>query len=228
MDSSRLDRLFSSEINFDLKNSFTKAWGLYKSQALLYVTFMFFILSIQGMFLFYLKDFMILYSLVLAPPLTTGFFLVANKTSLGFPVRYADFFGGFKFWFLMISIWLIGQILVALGLIALVIPGIYLAVSYLFAPLFGVFGGFDFWTSLELSRKLVLCNFWKFFTLFLILIGMNMLAAAFILISPQAGFMVLLAICVTLPMTFLVIYVVFEELTTEFLHESDPIHESKP
>lgn len=228
MDSSRLDRLFSSEVNFDLKNSFTKAWGLYKSQALLHVTFMFFILSIQGMFLFYLKDFMILYSLVLAPPLTTGFFLVANKTSLGLPVRYADFFGGFKFWFLMISIWLIGQILVALGLIALVIPGIYLAVSYLFAPLFGVFGGFDFWTSLELSRKLVLCNFWKFFTLFLILIGMNMLAAAFILISPQAGFMVLLAICVTLPMTFLVIYVVFEELTTEFLHDSDPIHESKP
>lgn len=228
MDSSRLDRLFSSEVNFDLKNSFTKAWGLYKFQALLYVTFMFFILSIQGMFLFYLKDFMILYSLVLAPPLTTGFFLVANKTSLGLPVRYADFFGGFKFWFLMMSIWLIGQILVALGLVALVIPGIYLAVSYLFAPLFGVFGGFDFWTSLELSRKLVLCNFWKFFTLFLILIGMNMLAAAFILISPQAGFMVLLAICVTLPMTFLVIYIVFEELTTEFLHESDLIHESKP
>jgi hypothetical protein len=61
----------------------------------------------------------------------------------------------------------------------------------------------------------------------MILIGMNMLAAAFILISPQAGIMVLLAICVTLPMTFLVLYVVFEELTTEFLHESDPIHESK-
>lgn len=224
MNPQRLEKLFSVKIDFDLKNTFAKAWNLYMSQVLLHLSFMLFIFSIQGVFLLYLKDFMLLYSLILAPPLMTGFSLVANKSSQEVPVRYVDFFGGFKFWFLMISIWLIGQIMVALGLIVLIIPGIYLAVSYMFAPLFGVFGGLDFWKSLESSRKLVLQNFWKFLALFLILVSMNLAAIGFIFISPEAGFLVLIAICITLPLSFLVLYVVFEELTVDFLHEPTSIH----
>lgn len=227
MNPQRLEKLFSTEIDFDLKFIFIKAWNLYKSQILLHSSFMLFIFSIQGIFLFYLKDFMILYSLIIAPPLLTGFSLVANKSSQEIPVRYADFFGGFKFWFLMISIWLIGQILVALGLIVLIIPGIYLAVSYMFAPLFGVFGGLDFWNALESSRKLVLKNFWKFLALFLILVSMNLAALGFVFIGPEAGFLALLAICITLPLSFLVLYVVFEELTVDFFDESTSIHASE-
>lgn len=224
MNPQRLEKLFSVKIDFDLKNTFAKAWNLYMSHVLLHLSFMLFIFSIQGVFLLYLKDFMLLYSLILAPPLMTGFSLVANKSSQEVAVRYVDFFGGFKFWFLMISIWLIGQIMVALGLIVLIIPGIYLAVSYMFAPLFGVFGGLDFWKSLESSRKLVLQNFWKFLALFLILVSMNLAAIGFIFISPEAGFLVLIAICITLPLSFLVLYVVFEELTVDFLHEPTSIH----
>lgn len=227
MDPTKLDKLFAAEIDFEIQYSFAKAWELYKSQVLLHLTFMLFIFSIQGIFLFYFKDFIFLYSLVLAPPLLTGFSLVANKTSQEFPVRYADFFGGFKFWFLMISIWLIGQILVVLGLIALIIPGIYLAVSYMFAPLFGIFAGLNFWKSLESSRKLVSCNFWKFFSLFLIVITFNLAAFGIVLIAPQAAFLALIASGITIPMSFLVLYVVFEEITIDFFDDSTPNHESE-
>ena len=213
----KLEKLLSNEIDFDIKASFAKAWELYKSQALLHLTFMILLFSIQGLFVIYFADYIALYSLLLAPPLYTGFFLVANKSSHGQPVRYADFFGGFGYWFLMLSIWLIAQILIVIGLFALVIPGIYLAVSYLFAALFGIFGGFDFWTSLEYSRKLVTKNWWKFFQFFLILVTMNLVGAAFVLINPIAVILFIVAICVSLPMTFLVIYVVFEELTKEAL-----------
>jgi len=213
----KLEKLLSNEIDFDIKASFAKAWELYKSQALLHLTFMILLFSIQGLFVIYFADYIALYSLLLAPPLYTGFFLVANKSSHGQPVRYADFFGGFGYWFLMLSIWLIAQILIVIGLFALVIPGIYLAVSYLFAALFGIFGGFDFWTSLEYSRKMVTKNWWKFFQFFLILVTMNLVGAAFVLINPIAVILFIVAICVSLPMTFLVIYVVFEELTKEAL-----------
>lgn len=213
----KLEKLLSTEIDFDIKASFAKAWELYKSQALLHLTFMILLFSIQGLFVIYFADYIALYSLLLAPPLYTGFFLVANKSSHGQPVRYADFFGGFGYWFLMLSIWLIAQILIVIGLFALVIPGIYLAVSYLFAALFGIFGGFDFWTSLEYSRKLVTKNWWKFFQFFLILVTMNLVGAAFVLINPIAVILFIVEICVSLPMTFLVIYVVFEELTKEAL-----------
>ena len=117
----------------------------------------------------------------------------------------------------MISIWLVAQILIVIGLFALVIPGIYLAVSYMFSALFGIFGGFDFWTSLEYSRKLVTRNWWKFFQFFLILVVMNLIGAAFVLINPITAILFIVAICISLPMTFLVIYVVFEELTKEAL-----------
>lgn len=222
----KLEKLLSTEIDFDIKASFAKAWELYKSQALLHLTFMILLFSIQGLFVIYLTDYIALYSLFLAPPLYTGFFLVANKSSQGQPVRYMDFFGGFGYWFLMISIWLIAQILVVIGLFALVIPGIYLAVSYMFAVLFGIFGGFDFWTSLEYSRKLVTRNWWKFFRFFLILVVMNLIGAAFVLINPVAAILFIVAICISLPMTFLVIYVVFEDLTKEALSTDEKESES--
>jgi hypothetical protein len=213
----KLEKLLETEIDFDLTNSFAKAWDLYKSQALLHVTFMIFLISIQGLFFLYLKDYLVLYSVFLSPPLYTGFFLVANKSSQQEEVRYADFFGGFRFWFLMMSIWLIAQILILIGFIAFVIPGVYLSVSYLFASLFGIFGGFDFWTSLEYSRKLVTKNWWKFFQLFLALVMMNLLGATLVLINPIFSILFIAYISISMPLTFLVIYVVFEELTKEAL-----------
>jgi uncharacterized membrane protein len=75
----------------------------------------------------------------------------------------------------------------------------------------GMFGGFDFWTSMELSRKLVTRNWWQFFVLVLILIAMNLAT----LITLGMG------LVITIPMTFFVGYVIFEELTRE-VFASDP------
>jgi uncharacterized membrane protein len=58
---------------------------------------------------------------------------------------------------------------------------------------------------MELSRKLVTRNWWKFFGLVLILIGMNL--ATLITFG--------MALVITLPMTFFVGYVIFEDLTRE-------------
>jgi uncharacterized membrane protein len=100
---------------------------------------------------------------------------------------------------------LVSGILTVLGIIALIIPGIYLGVGYIFAILFGVFGGFDFWTSMEYSRRLVHTNWWKFFGFFLVLLLLNI-----------AGLLALLiGLLVTVPVTYLSIYVLFEDLTGE-------------
>jgi uncharacterized membrane protein len=149
--------------------------------------------------------------------LYAGFYLVANKISRGEEVIYPDFFAGFRFWIPAAVISLLSQTLIALGLIALVIPGIYLAVSYLFAIPMGIFGGLDPWSAMEWSRKLITRNWWRFFGLLLVLVLLNLLG--FLL----AGIGLLL----TIPFTFLVIYSVFEELTREVFSEEEPsvIHE---
>jgi len=212
--------LMTVPVDFDIKNSFAKAWELFKSQALLHVLYMMFILSIQGLTVIYFQEYMILYSAFLAPPLYSGFFLVANKISRGESVIYPDYFGGFRFWLPLVVISLLGQLLVVLGLFALVIPGIYLAVGYLFSLLMGIFGGMDIWSAMEWSRKLITRNWWQFFALLMILIAINLI-----------GLLLLgIGLLITFPMTFLVLYVIFEDLTRDVFseEESSTTHEPEP
>jgi uncharacterized membrane protein len=207
----RLQRLLTVPVDLDLKAAFTRAWALYRSHALLFSLYMLFILSIQGMVVIYAQVYMVVYSVLLAPPLYAGFYLVANKLSRGESIIYPDFFGGFRFWVPAGVISLLSQVLMTLGLFALIIPGIYLAVGYLFAILMGIFGGLDPWSAMEWSRKLITRNWWRFFGLMLILVAINLL-----------GILLLgVGLLVTFPLTFLVLYVIFEDLTRDVFSEED-------
>jgi hypothetical protein len=208
----KVDRLLTVPVQVDIKASFARAGELYKAHPFFFSLFMLLIVSIQGMVVIYVQAYMIVYSALLAPPLYAGFYLVANKISRGETVIYPDFFAGFRFWIPAAVISLLTQTLLALGLIALVIPGIYLAVSYLFAIPMGIFGGLDPWSAMEWSRKLITRNWWRFFGLLLVLVLLNLLG--FLL----AG----IGLLFTIPFTFLVIYSVFEDLTREVFSEEEP------
>jgi hypothetical protein len=222
MQEDKLARLIeTSNVDFDIQNVFLKAWELYKSRALLHSSFMLLMLSIQGIFVLYAAEFSLVYSILLAPPFYSGYFLVANKISNREAVKYGDFFGGFGYWMITVSIWLIAQMIVAVGLLLFIVPGIYLAVSYIFATLFGIFGGFNFWQSLEYSRKLVARNFWMFLAFVLILAIINLGPAALSLLNPGFAIAFAVWICVSIPISFLAVYVVFEELTSEVFTEED-------
>ena len=207
----KVDRLLTVPVQVDIKASFARAWELYKAHPFFFSLFMLLIVSIQGMVVIYVQAYMIVYSTLLAPPLYAGFYLVANKISRGQEVVYPDFFGGFRFWIPTTVISLLTQVLIAIGLIALIIPGIYLAVGYLFAIQMGIFGGLDPWSAMEWSRKLITRNWWRFFGLLLVLVVLNVLGLLL------AG----IGLLFTLPLTFLVLYVVFEEITREVFSEEE-------
>ena len=207
----KVDRLLTVPVQVDIKASFARAWELYKAHPFFFSLFMLLIVSIQGMVVIYVQAYMIVYSTLLAPPLYAGFYLVANKISRGQEVIYPDFFGGFRFWIPTAVISLLTQVLIAIGLIALIIPGIYLAVGYLFAIQMGIFGGLDPWSAMEWSRKLITRNWWRFFGLLLVLVVLNVLGLLL------AG----IGLLFTVPLTFLVLYVVFEEITREVFSEEE-------
>jgi uncharacterized membrane protein len=85
--------------------------------------------------------------------------------------------------------------------------------------LMGIFGGLDPWQAMEWSRKLITRNWWQFFALLMILIAMNVVG----LLLAGVGLLV------TFPITFLVLYVIFEELTQEVFSEdgSESTHEQE-
>ena len=207
----KVNRLLTIPVQVDIKASFARAWELYKAHPFFFSLFMLLIVSIQGMVVIYVQAYMIVYSTLLAPPLYAGFYLVANKISRGEEVIYPDFFGGFRFWIPTAVISLLTQVLIAIGLIALIIPGIYLAVGYLFAIQMGIFGGLDPWSAMEWSRKLITRNWWRFLGLLLVLVVLNALGLLL------AG----IGLLFTVPLTFLVLYVVFEEITREVFSEEE-------
>jgi hypothetical protein len=207
----KVNRLLTIPVQVDIKASFARAWELYKAHPFFFSLFMLLIISIQGMVVIYVQAYMIVYSTLLAPPLYAGFYLVANKISRGEEVIYPDFFGGFRFWIPTAVISLLTQVLIAIGLIALIIPGIYLAVGYLFAIQMGIFGGLDPWSAMEWSRKLITRNWWRFLGLLLVLVVLNALGLLL------AG----IGLLFTVPLTFLVLYVVFEEITREVFSEEE-------
>jgi hypothetical protein len=209
MDRNKLEQIIAGGVDFQIQEILEKAWVLFKARALFHVGFMILIGSIQVVFVQYFEEFISIYTILLAPALVAGFYLVGNRINRGDYVDFQNYFDGFKYWLIVITINLVSGILTVLGIIALIIPGIYLAVGYLFAILFGIFGGFDFWTSMEYSRRIVHTNWWKFFGFVLVLLLLNI-----------AGLLALLiGILVTVPVSYLSVYVLFEDLTSDAVAE---------
>ncbi|MDX5478640.1 hypothetical protein [Fontibacter flavus] len=205
MSRDRLALIRERGYDFDIAGIIEKAWQMFWVQPLLSISYTLLIFSLQLISVAYLKDYAFLYALLLAPPLYAGYYLVANKISRREQITYPDFLMGFNYYWPVFSIWLIGQLITGLGIIAFIIPGIYLAVAYSFSVLMAIFGGFDFWTALEESRKLITVRWWKFLVFTLVLLVINLLTIL------TLG----LGLLITIPLTFYATYILFEDLTKD-------------
>jgi hypothetical protein len=141
-------------------------------------------------------------SLFIQPILIAGFYIVANDIMRENPFDFNRFFKGFDFYLQLLVANILVGIFVIIGVLALIIPGVYLAVSYTFAPLFIVFLGYDFWPAMEWSRKIVTRNFWNIFGFVVVLGLINVAGALFCGIG----------LLFTLPATSCMIYCAFEDI----------------
>ena len=187
---------------------------MYKSQWLNTIAFSMLLFTIQGVSTIYLENYTIFISVLISPSLTAGFFLVANRISRGAEVQFSSFFEGFSYWGILTVTSLVSGILIFFGIIALVLPGIYFAIAFMFGGPFALFSGRDFWTSLELSRSLITRNWWKFFGFMLVLIGLNIIGFLFFFVG----------LLVSIPVSYYAVYAVFEELTADALAENEVTH----
>ena len=191
--------------DFDVVNILGRAWVMYKKQAINSAAFTMLIISLMLLTMQYLPQAQLAVSVLLLPALFTGFYIVANKLNNDQPVHYGHFYGGFSFYIHVVAIWMIGQLLTGIGLLLLVVPGVYLMVSYNFSVLMSIFGGMNFWQALEESRKLITVRWFKFFILTLVFIGINILGAL----------LYFLGLMITIPITFYATYILFEDITKD-------------
>nr|MBI1231475.1 hypothetical protein [Cytophagales bacterium] len=212
MNNRKLDALITKGYDFDIREAFEQGWLMFKKFPAFSAGYTFFIISIQLMFVLYLPDYAVLFGIFLAGPLSAGYFLAANKISQGDTLIYPDYFRGFEYYLPIVLVTVIGQVLTAIGLILLIIPGIYLLVAYMFSKLMVLFGGFDFWNALEYSRKLVQVQWFKFFLFGVFAVLLNLVGALVFMVG----------LAVTMPVTYFAIYFLFEKITADvFVEEAE-------
>jgi len=87
-----------------------------------------------------------------------------EKSGLG------DAFAGFSIGFVQLMLAsIVSQLLFGVGLLLLILPGIYLLVAwFFFTPLLVMDKRLEFWPAMELSRKVVTRHWWQFFGLLLL------------------------------------------------------------
>jgi uncharacterized membrane protein len=141
-------------------------------------------------------------NLVLSPILTAGYYIVAFSIAKGRSPSFGDFFKGFNSFLQIFLVYLVTAILTAVGFVLVIIPGIYLAVSYMFAMPLVVEKHMSFWEAMEGSRQLITKNWLAFFGLAILLVLINIAG----LIPCGLGLLI------TAPWTMCIIVAAYEDI----------------
>lgn len=148
-------------------------------------------------------------------PMQMGYAILARKIMRNEPYTFSDMFGGYKLTGELIVVYLLYGLLVLVGFLFLVLPGIYLAIALSWAPYLLLFYNKPATEALSLSRKMLHKPWWGMFG-FLLVAG---------LLLNIAGLMVcLVGLLVSLPVSYISMYVALDE--TLGLNDSEPVKES--
>ncbi|HZG39558.1 MAG TPA: hypothetical protein VEZ50_12820 [Nodosilinea sp.] len=210
---------FSSDLtgrDYEVKigDYFGRGWEIFKTKAPLFVLFTVFLVLLNvvvSMLPFPLgsrgedgmSNGILSFALsVVTPVLSAGYYFVAFQVARGRSAVFNDFFRGFNKFLPIFLTALVAGILTAIGFVLLVIPGIYLAVAYLFAQPLVIDKNADFWQAMETSRQLITKKWFSFFGLLLVIALLNF-----------AGLLLLgVGLLVTVPLSVCIIAAAYEDI----------------
>jgi hypothetical protein len=139
---------------------------------------------------------------VISTPLVAGMAIVSAKLRRGLPTESNDFLAGFRYFLPLLLYSVVAGILITVGFVMLLIPGIYLVVSYTFACLLILDRKLDFWPAMELSRQTIQRQWFGMFGFLLLLVLLNL-----------AGLLLLgIGLLITTPWTMCAITVAYDDI----------------
>ncbi len=141
-------------------------------------------------------------SLVLTGPIMGGMIMLIFTALRGRTPEFNELFAGFKQFVPLMLVNLVRSILILIGLVLCLLPGLYLGIAYLFSMFLVIDKKAEFWPALETSRKLIHKHWFGFFLFMLALTGINILG--------------MLALCVGLlvtgPLTMCALCAAYEDI----------------
>ena len=145
----------------DISHALSRGWALVRDNLLLLA---------GATLLAWLISFVPVIGWLLAFVVLGGLDYLFLRRMRGETQQIGDVFAGFNLAFLnLVMCGLVKLLLICLGLIACIIPGIYLGVGYVFAIPLVIDKRMDFWPAMELSRQVVHRHWWSMFALCIVL-----------------------------------------------------------
>lgn len=152
----------------DVFGCYERSWNLLKNHfwPLLGVTLLVMLISAAAGFVPILGIFV---SVGLGGVFTGGVQYYYLKKVRGEPTTVSDAFAGFNLAFgPLVIAWIVYVVFSAVGFVLLILPGIYLVVAYEFTFLLILDRKLDFWSALEVSRRVITAQWWRLFGLILL------------------------------------------------------------
>jgi uncharacterized membrane protein len=190
-----------TQASLPLTHYFKTGWSLFKQYPGGFVGFCLLNLAIQ-LALRTIPYMGAVASFAVTSPLFMGNFIVSSKLLQGQTPDFRDFFSGFQFFLPLLFLSLVAGIFIGIGTILLIIPGVYLAVAYLFASYLVVDRRMDFWPAMELSRRTVTPRWFGYLAFMLLMVCLNLAGASLL------G----LGLLVTIPLSFCTVTAAYADL----------------
>ena len=170
--------IIARDYRVDVGDCFSRSWKLITANARLLVGATAVALVI-GSLLGLVPVLGITAAILLAFVLQGGLHWLFLQRLRGKPADFGEMFAGFSLAFVpLLLAGLVAHVLVGIGLLLCILPGIYLLVSWrMFVPLLIIDKGLDFWPAMELSRRVVSRHWWPCFGLFLVVCLVGLVGA---------------------------------------------------
>ena len=177
------DDLIERAIPLDIAGCFQRGWDLLKAN------FWPMVGAFAAIFLI-----MMLFSVVPIISLLTGLLLTGVfygglfgyylKLARGESAELSDIFNGFSVAFVPLMLAsIVSQVLTGVWVLLLILPGIYLAVAYLFVYILIMDKKLEFWAAMEVSRRVITAQWWRLLGLALIGVLLALLGAVALIIG---------------------------------------------
>lgn len=192
-----------TDIDYAVKRQeyLSRGWELFKENAGGFIGFSALILFINFA-LHFVPMLGFLVQAAVYAPLFGGFYIVAFKMIKRQKVEFPDFFKGFNYFLPLLLGGLLTGFFTMVGLLLLLVPGIYLAVSYVFTLLIIVDRGVDFWQAMEISRKIAGRNW----------LGLFLFLTVLFLINVGGALLFGVGLLVTIPFTLCAVAVAYDDI----------------
>lgn len=166
------ERLISEGYDVGLKQYVIQGWQIFMTDIGSFLIYATIFLAIN-LFLEMIPVLGQIVAPVLMFPLSMGFFVFAARKMKKQPTRFQDFFKGFDYFVPLVMVGILTSVLIVLGLFVFIIPGIYLAVAYLFSSMLIVDRKMSPWQAMETSRKVITKKWLQLFGLAIIVLAIT-------------------------------------------------------